>query len=118
MTDAVNEWVRGYRRAWESNDPDDIRALFTEHAVYRTSPGEEAPWVGHDGIVGNWLAERDEPGDSTFEWQVLGVSADVAFVQAVTDYSADDRATFDNLWVVRLAADGRASEFTEWWMER
>ena len=35
MTDAqtVERWMIGYRTAWESNDPDDIRAIFTEDAV-------------------------------------------------------------------------------------
>jgi len=30
------------------------------------------------------------------------------------DYDDGDR--FSNLWVARFGADGRCSEFTEWWM--
>jgi hypothetical protein len=37
-------------------------------------------------------------------------------VEGVTDYH--DGPTYSNLWVIRLAADGRAEEFTEWWMEQ
>lgn len=114
----ADDWVERYRAAWLSNDPDDIRALFTEDAVYRTSPDDDDPWTGHDGIVENWLDERDEPDDWTFEWTVLAVADDLAFVQGVTDYTADDRPVYDNLWVIRLTSDGRASEFTEWWVER
>ena len=55
MTDTITSWMNGYLRAWDSNDPDDIRA-------------------------------------------------------ESSDYS--------NLWVIRLEEDGRASEFTEWWMEK
>ena len=29
----VNSWMDMYERAWTSNDPEDIRGLFTEDAV-------------------------------------------------------------------------------------
>jgi len=53
MTDSttVSTWIDGYRRAWDSNAPDDIRALFTENAEYRTAPFVD-PRVGQDAIVG------------------------------------------------------------------
>jgi hypothetical protein len=37
------------------------------------------------------------------------------FVEGVTDYR--DGAAYSNMWVILLAPDGRAEEFTEWWME-
>ena len=37
-------------------------------------------------------------------------------VQGRTDYPADK--LYDNLWVIRLTPDGRASRFTEWYMAR
>jgi hypothetical protein len=43
----------------------------------------------------------------------------VATIQGLTAYrSAADQATYDNLWVITFAPDGRASHFTEWYMER
>ena len=27
--EAADAWIAGYIRAWETNDPDDIRSLFT-----------------------------------------------------------------------------------------
>ena len=51
----------------------------------------------------------------TFEWEPVLVSAETAVVRGKTDY-ADD-SIYHNLWVVQLAPDGRASSFTEWWME-
>ena len=38
------------------------------------------------------------------------------FVEGVTDYRAGP--LYSNLWVIRLEPDGRAKEFTEWWMEQ
>ena len=115
MGDAIANWVEGYRRAWESNDPDDIRALFTEDASYRTEPFAD-PWVGHLEIVEGWLDAQDEPGAADFEWHSLGRDGSLAFVEGVTEYHAG--AAYSNLWVIRLEPDGRASEFTEWWMDQ
>lgn len=118
MTDAVTTWVEGYRSAWESNNSDDIRALFTEDAVYKGHP-DESPWVGHPAIVAGWLEHQDPPGSTTFEWQKLAVDGDIAVVQCVTGYPEGPKGgTYDNLWVIRLADDGRASEFTDWWIPR
>jgi hypothetical protein len=106
-----------YQAAWTTNRPEDIRALFTEDAVYETRPHDPHAWKGQDGIVDAWLTARDEQGDWTFSWELLGTDADTAFVQGVTTYSGD-QPTYDNLWVIRLDGNGRASAFTEWFMER
>ena len=115
MSDRVTAWIDGYRRAWESNEPGDIRALFTEDAEYRTEPYSE-PWSGLDDIVDGWLEAADEPGETTFDWAPLVETDEVAIVQATTVYAGGP--TYSNLWVIRLARDGRATEFTEWWMDQ
>jgi len=116
MTNAAETWVALYRRAWETNEPDDIRAVFTEDATYKSKPYDEEPERGIDEIVDAWIDNRDEVGDWTFESTVLGTDGDLAFIQGVTDYRAAGRLLYHNLWVVRLADDGRAREFTEWYM--
>jgi ketosteroid isomerase-like protein len=115
MTKTVETWVGNYRAAWESNDPDQIRSLFTDDAVYERVPHDPKAWRGVDAIVAGWLSIKDEPGSTTFEWELLGVAGDRAFVQGASVYS---KVTYDNLWVLRLAPDGRVSEFTEWYMAR
>ncbi len=122
MTDAdtVASWMAGYIRAWDSNDPDDIRALFTPDASYRTAPFDD-PRVGADAIVEGWLEDRDEPGDHAFQWSLAGMDSESAFVQGETAYHATADAparTYSNLWVIRFAPDGRASSFTEWYMRQ
>ena len=104
--------------AWASNEPEDIRALFTGDATYAYSPNDDKPPRGHDEIVASWLEGKDEPGDCTFEYSVVSENDEVAVVQGVTDYSASGGKVYDNLWVIRFAADGRASEFTEWYIAR
>jgi len=116
MTDreALSLWTEGYVRAWESNDPVEIAALFTGDARYFPEP-HEAPWEGRDTIVREWLEHKDEPGDHTFRWDVLAVDGDLGFVRGWTTYLRDPPTRYGNLWVARLEDDGRANEFVEWW---
>lgn len=115
MTDltSVTSWIDGYVRAWNSNDPRDIGRLFTEDAEYFKEPYVQ-PWRGPEQILAGWLAHRDEPGDTSFDWHPVAVTADVAIVAGTTRYPGQ---TYSNLWVIRLADDGRCRQFTEWWME-
>ena len=113
--DGVSRWVAAYQAAWTSNEPDDIRALFTDDAVYNGRPNDPDAWRGADGIVDGWLDHRDEPGHWSFDYEVLAIDGDRAFVQGVTLYT--DGPDYDNLWVVSLIG-GRAREFTEWFMSR
>ncbi|MGN6325454.1 nuclear transport factor 2 family protein [Pseudolysinimonas sp.] len=115
-TQTVSTWVEGYRRAWESNAEADIRALFTDDAVYRDAPWEE-PRTGVDAIAANWTEHADQPGEWTFEVGPIHVDGDTAFVQAVTDY-LQRGVVYDNLWIIGFAPDGRAASFTEWYMKR
>lgn len=38
-------------------------------------------------------------------------------MQGLTTYRGNSRS-YDNLWIIQLTADGRASSFTEWYMQR
>ncbi|MCS0499275.1 nuclear transport factor 2 family protein [Protaetiibacter mangrovi] len=108
-------WVRRYRVAWESNAPDDIRALFTPDGEYLTGPSER-PWRGHDEIVANWIEAADQPGDTSYTSTVIAVDGELGVVQLTVDYR--EGRLYDNIWLVELAADGRARRFTEWYMKR
>jgi uncharacterized protein (TIGR02246 family) len=116
-TDEVTTWVEAYRKAWISNDPDDVAALFTDDAVYEFRPHDPEPWRGRDAIASGWLEEQDSPETWTFAFEVLGTLDDgTALVRAVTEY-LDDRPIYDNLWFITFEG-GRASRFTEWYMAR
>lgn len=112
---AARRFIDAYLVAWRSNEPDDIRSLFTEDAEVRFEPWT-TPFTGHDAIVAEWLRRQDEPDSFTFTWDVAGVDGDRAFVQAETAYTGG--RSYSNLWVIDLADDGRARSFVEWWMDR
>ena len=117
MTDIVTEWLDKYRTAWASNDPDDIRAMFTEDATYAGSPFDETPWTGHDGIVAGWLENEDTVGQWSFDGAALAYDPEkrIGFIEGRTQYS--DGPLYANLWVVHFADDGRATSFVEWYMK-
>ena len=44
---------------------------------------------------------------------------DVAIAQCVSTYLTETPPeVYDNLFVIRLAPDGRATEYTDWWVQR
>jgi uncharacterized protein (TIGR02246 family) len=112
----VNAWVERYVRAWNSNDPEDIHGLFSEDATYFTEPYSE-PWRGWQAIIDGWLAHKDEPGQTFFEWTTLVVTPDLAIVEGRTKYHSEPPRTYRNMWLIRLDGEGRCMEFTEWWMK-
>jgi ketosteroid isomerase-like protein len=115
MASAGAEWVAGYVAAWESNDPEQIGALFSDDAVYLTSPDSE-PRRGREQITAGWLEDRDEPGTWSFDWKIIHEDEGFVVVQGRTEYPADK--DYLNLWIIRLDADGRATEYTEWYLPR
>ncbi len=114
---AAREWMARYVRAWETNDPGDIRTLFTPDAEYRDRPSTP-PWVGHDAILAGWLDQKDAPGTWSFEFDLTAVDGDIAVVRGRTRYptATEKSAQYDNLMVIHLTADGRARSFTDWWV--
>ena len=78
-----------------------------------------APWVGHEAIVAGWLEHADPPGTTSFTWHPVAVDGDVAVLRGVTVYPEGPKGgTYDNLWVLGFAPDGRATSFSDWWIPR
>ena len=124
--DTVQAWLDAYSRAWETYDPGDIAALFSEHAEYRWHPADE-PLVGRDEIVRAWLApegnesSRDEAGTYLGEYRPFAVDGHRAVAIGTSTYWSDaSRAKVDrvycNSWLLEFDDDGRCSSFTEYWM--
>ena len=123
QTETVQRWLDAYRRAWETYEPRDIGALFTDDAEYRWHPWDEGDDVarGREQIVRAWLENRDAPGTYKGEYLPLLVHEDMAIaVGRSLYYGSASQETLErkyhNLWVLRFAADGRCRSFTEWYM--
>jgi mannose-6-phosphate isomerase-like protein (cupin superfamily) len=108
------DWVDGYERAWRTPGTAALTDLFTDDATYRTTPYAE-PVRGIDAIRTMWEAERvgpEEPFSMTREVVSVDDRAGVARVEV--RYGDPVHQEYTDLWVVRLAADGRAESFEEW----
>lgn len=117
---AIESWLSAYRHAWETDDPDDVAALFTEDATYSPWPFSKS-WEGRDTIVAKWIERGDSKNPWRFESEVLAVDGDTSVIKGLTTYPAHDEEAEDaysNIWVVQLAPDGRARSFAEWWVQR
>lgn len=116
----VQAWLDRYVTAWRTNDEADIRALFTEDAVYRYRPyGEERASRGHHEIVEAWLEEPDAPDSWHARYEPYAVEEDRAVAVGFSRYFAtgdQPEQTYHNVFLLRFASDGRCAEFTELWM--
>jgi ketosteroid isomerase-like protein len=116
----IREWLAAYRHAWSTDDPAEVAALFDADVRYFTAP-HRPPLEGIKEVAGYWLGEEESRLPWSFEYQVLAQEGDLYVVRAVTTYpegtaGADEPEVFHNLWLVRLGADGRATEFIEYYM--
>ncbi|HEX2142517.1 MAG TPA: nuclear transport factor 2 family protein [Candidatus Limnocylindria bacterium] len=119
--ETVQAWLDRYVEAWRTNDPEQVRALFTDDAVYRYRPygGERHAVRGLNPIVGNWLEEQDPPGSWEARYEPYAVDGDRAVAAGYSRYYASDKGperTFHNVFLLRFDADGRCAEFTEYYM--
>lgn len=117
---AVTSWLDGYVAAWQANDANLIRPLFSDDAVYRYHPYDE-PVVGVEAIVDSWLEEPDVPDTWSARYNPVAVDGDVAVAVGMTRYQANggqSERTYHNCFVLRFDADGRCREFTEWYIRQ
>jgi ketosteroid isomerase-like protein len=109
----LQAWLDAYVQAWRSYDRDAIGALFAEDVTYAYHPYDE-PLRGRDAIVDSWLEDRDAPGSWEASYRPLLFDGDRAIATGETRYA--DGNVYSNLFVMRFDADGRCSEFVEWYV--
>jgi len=125
--ETVQDWLDAYARAWETYDPEQIAALFSEGAEYRWHPADE-PTVGRDEIVRAWVApegnesSRDEPGTYAGDLQPFVGNGNRAVAVGTCTYWTDasrskvDRVYYNN-WLLEFDDDGKCRSFTEYYMK-
>jgi ketosteroid isomerase-like protein len=125
----VDRWLADYVEAWMTYDRDKVEALFAEDISYRYHPADE-PITGRDAVVESWLGDgdhadassRDEPGTYEAAYQAIAVDGDVAVATGTSSYREEpvgpNVRVYDNCFVMRFDAEGRCSEFTEWFVLR
>ena len=111
----LNEWIDGYRRAWEGGDTELVLTLFTEDASYRSNPFEE-PYLGHDGIRAYWDGVTSQQRDARVRMGRPFTDGDrVAVEWWTTMESQGEEVTLPGCLLLRFEADGRCSDLREYW---
>jgi ketosteroid isomerase-like protein len=110
----VSRWLAGYEAAWRAPGTEGLAGLFTGDATYLQSPYEQ-PITGLDAIERMWGEEREGPDEVfTLATEILAVDGATAVVRAEVCYGGPPRQEYRDLWVIRLAGDGRCAWFEEW----
>jgi hypothetical protein len=119
--DDVRSWLDRYIDAWRRNERQPILDLFTEGATYSYGPYRQ-PIRGRDAIADSWLEGPDAPDSWDAVYDPIAVDGDTAVVHGRSRYYNDDRTQlrteYDNLFVIRFDGQGRATEFSEWFIEK
>jgi uncharacterized protein (TIGR02246 family) len=120
---AVQAWLDRYIEAWRSNDAETIGALFTDDAVYSYGPMRDDDLRGRDEIVKSWLEAPDQPSDWDAHYAPHVVEGDRAVATGWSRYydsggSHDTpRDEYANVYLLEFGADGRCSDFREFFMQ-
>lgn len=110
----VSRWLAAYEAAWRAAGTEAVDLLFTEDAAYLQAPYER-PVIGLAEIRAMWETEREGPDEIfTLATDILAVDGPTAVVRAEVRYGQPLRQEYRDLWVIRLAEDGRCRWFEEW----
>lgn len=111
----VARWIEAYGRAWREKDAHGVVRLFTEDAVYRSSPFRE-PSVGSEGIRAYWeraTASQEQVELRFGEPVTEGARAAVEWWGTMRD--GGEEITLPGILMLRFAPDGRCEELRECW---
>jgi ketosteroid isomerase-like protein len=117
----VAAWLDAYVQAWKTYDSEAIGNLFSENATYAYDPFSE-PVSGRAAIVASWLENQDAPGTYDGHYEPLLLAGNQVVANGQSRYFEQDgstpRAEWDNLFVLSFDAEGRCTEYREWYMPR
>lgn len=111
----VQAWIAAYGRAWHNGDADAVVAIFSEDAVYRSSPFRE-PHAGSDGIRAYWESVTSAQEGLELRFGTPVVEGDRAAVEWWAIVTEDGKeTTYPGILMLRFAPDGRCAELRECW---
>jgi hypothetical protein len=114
---AFQAWLDRYVAAWRSNDPAAVGNLFAESARYRHRPTDE-PILGRTAIVEDWTRDPDDPDSWSARYEPLAIDGEIHVACGESEYRDSVgavEARYANVFVCRFDAEGRCTDFTEWW---
>ena len=113
-------WLDAYKWAWESRDPEAAANLFTANATYHETPFDE-PLRGREGILDYWsdVTRTQEAIEFSYEVLATAEAGGIAHWRSeFTSLPSGSVVDLDGVFLVKLDADGKCTEFREWWHKR
>ena len=111
----AQEWIEDYATAWREADDETVGELFTEDAVYRSSPFRP-PSVGRSAIRAYWRDVTATQEDLELRFGrplVHGNTVAVEWWASTRDSGRD--VTFPGALILRFSPGGRCEELREYW---
>ena len=116
--DQFKLWLERLADAWRAGDPDAVADLFAPGAQYHDGPFS-APLEGVEAIRDYWAqGVRHSRRDVEFEFEALAAREDAGIAHWRAEFTsepAEHRVQLDGILVASIDADGRCTEFREWW---
>ena len=109
-----------FGRAWESRDPEQASALFSEDGSYRETPFDD-PLTGPHEIRAHWSRLPKARNDIHFGYEILAMSGPLGIARWHGSYTPVDREThleLDGILLVSLDEEDRCRDFREWSIRR
>jgi hypothetical protein len=117
----LDRWLDVYGRAWERKDVNAFVSCFAEDAVYYWGPWA-APLRGHDVIRAATERAIADQDDIRFSDEPLAITPDgrgIARWWVSTKIPGEDTVEEnEGIFLVTLNAEGKCTEFREWFNSR
>jgi len=117
----LDEWLKRYFLAWQSNDPEDIIPLFAEDARYWYGPFRE-PAKGRSKIVANWTANPAKQKDVRYRFDIIATKDDTGVVHWNVNFRTNTkpaiRYELDGILLLKFNSQKECSEHREWYVEK
>ena len=113
---AARAWVDAWSRAWPAADPEPLRAVYADDAVFRSSPFRE-PRLGREGALDyarSAFADQDDfTGCSFGEPVVAGDRAAVEYWAVLVESGRE--VTIAGVSLLRFGPDGLVRSQQDYW---
>jgi hypothetical protein len=112
-----DRWIEAYGLAWETKDPEAAANLFVEDATYQETPFDE-PMRGRAEITEYWSSATGSQDEIRFSYEILAASAGEGIAHWGANFvrlATGTPVKIDGVLLAKLDADGRCTEFREWW---
>jgi ketosteroid isomerase-like protein len=119
-TEALTSWLASYGQAWESRDAQVAYRLFSDDALYYTTPYAE-PHRGQDGIRDYWASVTADQREIRFESETVGVVGRTGIAKWGAKFklaSSGASVELNGVFLLEFDDAGRCTTLREWWHAR